>query len=119
VFGDGEQTRDVTFVDDVVRATIAAAATGGDKDEGGPINIAGGSQVSVNRVIELIGKATERTPKVTYLEVAAGDVRQTGADTSRARSILEFEAEVGVEEGLAREIDWLRDAASTGAGVSE
>ena len=115
VFGDGEQTRDVTFVEDVVRATIAASSTAATAtDASGPINIAGGSQVSVNRVIEIIGDVIDRTPKVTYLDAAAGDVRQTGADTTRARSLLGFEASVGVEEGLHREIEWLRDVVRPG-----
>jgi nucleoside-diphosphate-sugar epimerase len=113
VFGDGEQTRDVTFVEDVARATIAAATADLGSDPG-PINIAGGSQVSVNRVIEIIGEVTDRTPKVAYLETAAGDVRRTGAATGKARSVLGFEAAVGVEDGLRREVEWLRDVVRSG-----
>src|SRR5205823_1822033 len=105
VFGDGEQTRDVTFVDDAVRATMAAAAA----DATGAINVGGGSQVAVNEVLKVIGRLTDTSVKVERLDAAPGDVRHTSADIGRARALLGYEPAVGIEEGLARELEWLRD----------
>lgn len=110
VFGDGEQTRDVTYVDDVVRATAAAAtvplteSVAGDRT----MNIAGGSQVSVNRVLEIVGELTGETPKVAYRDPVPGDVRRTGGDISRAEHALAHRPQVGVEEGLRNQVEWQR-----------
>lgn len=106
VFGDGEQTRDVTFVDDAVGATIAAAATDGPT---GPVNVGGGSQVALNEVIEAIERLTGRELRIERRDAAPGDVRHTSADLGRARATLGYEPQVGLEEGLRREVDWLRD----------
>jgi UDP-glucuronate 4-epimerase len=104
LFGDGEQTRDVTYVDDAVAATLAAAAA----DATGAVNVGGGSQVAVNEVLDVVGRLTGSVVKVERLEAAPGDVRHTSADIGRARSLLGYEPAVGIEEGLARELEWLR-----------
>ncbi len=105
VFGDGEQTRDVTFVDDAVDATIAAASV---EALAGPVNVGGGAQVAVNEVLDAIERLTGRELRVERLEAAPGDVRHTSADLARARAVLGYEPRVGLEDGLALEIDWLR-----------
>ncbi len=106
VFGDGEQTRDFTFVRDAVAATIAAATKG---VPGRVYNIGGGSRVSVNHVLELVGRVAGRQPLVTVDPVQKGDMRHTYADTSLARADLGFAPAVGLEEGLAAEHQWLMD----------
>lgn len=113
IFGDGEQVRDVTFVDDVVGANIAAATAGTDAAGPGalPINIAGGSQVSVNAVLELIGDITGQHPAAIYGANQVGDVRRTGGDISRARALLDYQPSVGVEEGLREQVEWHRSLA--------
>jgi UDP-glucose 4-epimerase len=104
VYGDGEQTRDFTFVHDAVTATIAAAERG---VAGRVYNIGGGSRVSVNQVLEMIGRVAGRTPAVTIEPAQKGDMRHTFADTSLARTDLAFSPAVGLEEGLAAEYAWL------------
>jgi nucleoside-diphosphate-sugar epimerase len=106
LFGDGEQTRDFTFVHDAVSATIAAGTRG---VAGRVYNIGGGSRVSVNEVIDMIGRVSGRRPLVTVDVVQKGDMRHTYADTSRARADLGFAPTVTLEEGLAAEYQWLKD----------
>jgi len=106
VYGDGEQTRDFTFVHDAVSATIAAAERG---VPGRVYNIGGGSRVSVNEVLELIGRIAGRKPLVTVDTAQKGDMRHTYADTSLARAELGFAPSVGLEQGLAAEHKWLAD----------
>jgi UDP-glucose 4-epimerase len=105
LFGDGEQTRDFTFVEDAVKATIAAA-TGGAP--GGVYNIGGGSRVTVNHVLEIIGRVTGRKPIVSVESDQKGDMRHTYADTARARVDLGFAPSVNLEQGLAAEHAWLK-----------
>jgi nucleoside-diphosphate-sugar epimerase len=104
VFGDGDQTRDFTFVSDAVAANIAAAKQG---VPGRVYNIGGGSRVSVNDVLEMIGRIAGRKPVVNVDPVQKGDMRHTYADTSLARADLGYQPTVGLEEGLAAEYRWL------------
>lgn len=105
IYGDGEQTRDFTFVSDAVAANLACI----DADVSGSVfNIGGGSRVSVNHVLEVLGSVSGRAPLVRYIEDQKGDVRHTYADTSRAREALGFRPSVTIEEGLRAEYEWLR-----------
>jgi UDP-glucose 4-epimerase len=104
LYGDGEQTRDFTFVHDAVGATIAAASKG---VPGRVYNIGGGSRVSMNHVLEIMTRVTGRQLIVQRDEAQKGDMRHTYADTSLARRDLGFAPRVGLEEGLAAEFTWL------------
>jgi len=104
VYGNGEQTRDFTFVADAVSATIAGANRG---IPGRVYNIGGGSRASINQVIEMIARVSGRRPLITLDPAQKGDMRHTYADTSLARTDLGFEPAVGLEEGLAAEHQWL------------
>ncbi len=106
LYGDGEQTRDFTFVGDAVRATAAAATRG---VPGRVYNIGGGSRVSINEVLDMIGRVAGRRPSVSVDPAQKGDMRHTFADTSRARADLGFSPAVGLEEGLAAEYRWLSE----------
>jgi UDP-glucose 4-epimerase len=106
VYGDGEQTRDFTFVDDAVSATEAAATRG---IPGRVYNVGGGSRVTVNQVVEMIGRVSGRRPLVTVDSAQMGDMRHTYADTALARTDLAFEPKVGLEEGLRAEYGWLAE----------
>ena len=106
LYGDGEQTRDFTFVHDAVTATIAAAERG---VPGRVYNIGGGSRVSVNKVLELIGRIAGRKPLITLDAAQKGDMRHTYADTSLAHADLAFAPSVGLEQGLAAELTWLSE----------
>jgi nucleoside-diphosphate-sugar epimerase len=104
VFGDGDQTRDFTFVSDAVAANVAAAKQG---VPGRVYNIGGGSRVSVNEVLEMIGRIAGQKPLVHVDPMQKGDMRHTYADTSLARADLGYQPTVGLEEGLAAEYRWL------------
>jgi UDP-glucuronate 4-epimerase len=106
VFGDGEQARDFTFVDDVVAATRAAALAPGAP--GRVYNIGGGSRTSVNEALALIASFVGRPLDVVYLDAERGDVRSTGAETARARRELGFRPTTSVEAGLRAEFEWMR-----------
>jgi nucleoside-diphosphate-sugar epimerase len=106
LFGDGEQTRDFTFVHDAVSATIAAATMG---VPGRVYNIGGGSRVSVNQVLDMIGRVSGRRPIVKAVEAQKGDMRHTYADTTLARADLKFAPRVTLEQGLAAEYQWLAE----------
>jgi UDP-glucose 4-epimerase len=114
IYGDGEQTRDFTFVADAVTANLAAMDRG---KPGAVYNIGGGSRVSVNEVLETLGRLLGRKLDVRYQGRALGDVTHTYADTSRAREDLGFEPSVTLEEGLAREVDWVHEVVFGGARV--
>jgi nucleoside-diphosphate-sugar epimerase len=106
LYGDGEQTRDFTFVHDAVSATVAAATRG---IPGRVYNIGGGSRVSINDVIDMIGRVANRRPIVMADAAQKGDMRHTYAETWLARTDLGFAPRVGLEEGLAAEYRWLKD----------
>jgi UDP-glucose 4-epimerase len=104
VYGDGEQTRDFTFVSDIVAANIAAARQG---RPGSVYNIGGGSRVTLNHVLELIRKVTGRSVAVQREPEQKGDMRHTYADTSAARRDLDFIPQVTLENGLDQQYRWL------------
>ena len=104
LYGDGEQTRDFTYVADAVAATIAAGERG---VPGRAYNVGGGSRVSMNRVIEIIGDVAGRPLEVRREPAQKGDMRDTYADTSLARSDLGFTPSVTLEQGIEAEYRWL------------
>jgi len=107
LFGDGEQTRDFTFVADAAAATASAATRG---VPGRVYNIGGGSRVSVNRVLDIVARLAGRPLDVRREGVQKGDMRDTYADTGRARADLGFAPTVTIEEGLAAEYEWMKAA---------
>ncbi|HEY1357628.1 MAG TPA: NAD-dependent epimerase/dehydratase family protein [Thermoleophilaceae bacterium] len=106
VFGDGRQTRDFTFVDDIVAGTLAAAAT--DIVPGSVYNLGGGSQSSVRETLEIISELAGRELDVSYRKPEHGDVRDTSADTTAARRELGFEPATTLRQGLAAQFEWMR-----------
>ena len=107
VYGDGQQTRDFTYIEDIVAATRAAADSG---RPGCVYNVGGGERVSVNGVLDLVEQVTGRKLHVVREQAQKGDVRDTFADTSAARRDLGFASTVPLREGLAREWAWIREA---------
>lgn len=104
LYGDGDQTRDFTFVADAVAATMASAVRG---VSGRVYNIGGGSRVSINQVLEVLGRITGQTPAIAREASQKGDMRDTFADTSRARADLGFSPVTRLEDGLRSEYEWL------------
>jgi UDP-glucuronate 4-epimerase len=105
VFDDGDQTRDFTFVGDAVAANLLALAAG---SPGEAYNIGGGSRVSVNHVLGLLGELTGKPARVKRSERQRGDVRDTHASTEKARRELGWQPKTQLRDGLAAEIEWLR-----------
>ena len=101
IFGDGNQTRDFTFVADTVRANMLAAERG---IPGEIYNIAGGSNVSPRQVIEMLAELTGLTPKISWEDAKKGDPRHTLADVSKAKDRLGFTSQVSLREGLAAQV---------------
>ena len=104
-FGDGEQTRDFTFVADAVSATVAAASRG---VPGRVYNVGGGSRVTVNHVFDIIGRLVGAPITLDQQPPQKGDMRDTYADTTRAAADLGFAPSVTLEQGLAEEYAWLQ-----------
>jgi nucleoside-diphosphate-sugar epimerase len=107
VFGDGRQTRDFTFVGDIVAGTLAAA--GADVPAGSVYNLGGGSQSTIRQTLEIVSELAGRELEVSYGEPGHGDVRDTSADTTAARRELGFEPATSLREGLASQFDWMRE----------
>jgi nucleoside-diphosphate-sugar epimerase len=105
VFGDGLQTRDFTYVSDIVSAVRAAPLSG---RPGSVYNVGGGERVALNEVLRIIENVTERPLRIQRQEPQKGDMRDTFADTTAARRDLAFRPTVSLAEGLAREWAWIR-----------
>jgi len=103
ILGDGRQTRDFTYVDDIIDANLAAA----DKPVAGEIfNIGGGSRQSLRDAVAFLEKISERKANMDSRPAIRGDVRDTWADTERAKIYLGFQPKVTLEEGLKRQFEW-------------
>jgi UDP-glucuronate 4-epimerase len=114
VYGDGEQTRDFTHVDDAVRANLLAM---GAPIQAEAINVGGGRRVTLNETLDLIGRCTGRRLRIERAPAQAGDARHTGADGTRAEALLRYRPEVSLEDGLADQAAWV--AAGLGLGTSQ
>jgi nucleoside-diphosphate-sugar epimerase len=112
LLGDGTQSRDFTYVDDIVDATRRAADA---PVAGMAVNVGGGSRVTLLEVFAILEDLVGRPLEVDAQPFARGDVRHTVADLSRARDLLGFRASVRFREGYRREVEWLRGLAETGA----
>lgn len=112
VHGDGEQTRDFVFVEDVVEANRRAATTDG---VGRAYNIATGSSVTIRELAELIVELTDSNAEIIHTEPRAGDIRHSVATISAARAALDYDPTVSLRDGLERTIEWFqtRDDASS------
>jgi UDP-glucuronate 4-epimerase len=104
VYGDGEQTRDFTHVDDAVQANLLAMTAPVQAEA---INVGGGRRITVNEVLELIGRSSGRRLKIERAEPQPGDARHTGADGTRAEALLGYTPQVGLEDGIAGEAAWV------------
>jgi nucleoside-diphosphate-sugar epimerase len=113
IYGDGGQTRDFTYVanvvDGVLRACQAAEANGE------VINVATGGRISLNRLFQTLKDLTGANVDPIYAEPRAGDVRDSQADIEKARRLLGYAPIVGLEQGLARTVEWFRTSQPTAA----
>ncbi len=106
VFGDGEQSRDFTYVENVVQANLLAAET---PLEGSPLlNIACGERTTLNQIIALVNELTQQNLPAHYGPPRAGDVRHSHASIERARAVLGYRPKVDTREGMRRTLEWYR-----------
>lgn len=106
VYGDGQQTRDFTFVSDAIAANLAAAIV--PEAVGQIFNIGGGSRVVLAEVLDTMAEIVGKPIKRNYIEKAMGDARHTAADVSKARKILNYQPQVSLPDGLAQEWEWVK-----------
>ena len=105
IFGDGEQSRDFTYIDNVVAANLSAADA--KAAAGKIINVANGERITLNQLLATLKDLTDRHDvNAEYAEPRVGDVKHSLADNSMARDLLGYECKVGLREGLQRTIDW-------------
>jgi UDP-glucuronate 4-epimerase len=109
VYGSGEQTRDFTYVDDVVEANLLVATR--DVSPGTVLNVAGGSHTSVNEVLTIFEELAGAKLSVTRVNAVAGDVRRTGGDTAAIRAVLGWRPTVSLRDGIARQFGWAAELA--------
>lgn len=106
IYGDGTQTRDFTYVKDIVEANILAATKG---EPGRAYNVGGGNRISVLNLVTLLGKICNITPNPIFLPAQKGDVPNTLADTSRIKKDLDWEPKTAIQDGLEAYVHWAVD----------
>jgi nucleoside-diphosphate-sugar epimerase len=111
IYGDGEQTRDFTYIANVVDGVLRACTA---NVSGQVLNVATGSRISLNELFRVLrGLTGGEGVNPSYGSTRAGDVRDSQADISKARQLLGYEPLVGLEEGLRRTVDWYRTESAT------
>ncbi len=105
VWGDGEQSRDFTFIDDIVQGCGRALEAGSD---GTVYNIGGGSRRTLNEILDAMRRITGKPMEVNYQPVQKGDVRHTGASLEKIKKELGYQPQVSMMEGLEREWEWIK-----------
>jgi UDP-glucose 4-epimerase len=113
IYGDGEQSRDFTYIDNVVHANLLAAAVPAEKVAGQMMNTATGTRITLNETFEILCELTGYKGKPAYAEGRAGDIRDSLADISLAEDLLGYKPIVDFREGLRRTVEWYR----SGGGV--
>jgi len=112
VFGDGEQSRDFTFVEDLVEANLLACRRAGI--EGRVYNVARGSRKTINELAGVLSRLTGDAHKPLYREARPAEVRHSEGSTKKAEAELGFKARVSFEEGLAKTLSWFKEESSSG-----
>jgi nucleoside-diphosphate-sugar epimerase len=107
IYGDGEQTRDFTYIANVVDGVLRACTA---NVSGAVLNVATGSRISLNELFRTLAALTGRSLTPTYAPARAGDVKDSQADISKARQLLGYEPHVALEEGLRRTVEWYKAA---------
>jgi UDP-glucose 4-epimerase len=111
IFGDGEQSRDFTYIDNVVHGNLLAASAPAERVSGKVFNVATGTRISLNETVEILKAATGYSGKVKYAPERGGDVKHSLADIQRAKECFGYEPIVHFREGLERTVDWYKSIA--------
>jgi nucleoside-diphosphate-sugar epimerase len=110
IFGDGTQSRDFCFIENVIEANLKAAEVDGAKVSGKVFNVACGEATSLNQVLELVGQALGKKVEAKYEAPRAGDIKHSLADIGQARTLLGYSAAISFSEGLKRTIEWYKQS---------
>lgn len=110
IFGDGEQSRDFTYVENAVNANLLACAAPAEKVCGKVFNVATGDRYSLNETFRMLAGIIGYSEKPRYAKARTGDVKHSLADVSRARESFGYEPTVNFEEGLRRTVEWYKHA---------
>ncbi|HEX8713752.1 MAG TPA: SDR family oxidoreductase [Terracidiphilus sp.] len=108
VYGDGEQSRDFTYIDNVVEANLLAAAAPANRVAGQVMNAATGSRITLNEVFTLLCELTGYQGRPAYAEPRNGDIRDSLADISLAEKLIGYHPKIDFREGLRRTVEWYR-----------
>ncbi len=108
IYGDGQQTRDFTYVEDVAALNVEAAHA--ERVQGGLFNAGNGNRYSLNEVWQTLQRIASVTLPPVYVESRAGDVRDSQADINAVRNAFTFRPQVDLEEGLRRTLEWYRSS---------
>lgn len=114
VFGDGEQSRDFTYVENAVQANLLAATA--EDAPGAVCNVGCGERYTLNTLLDMLGSILEKKVDREYTSPRPGDVRHSEADISRAQDLLGYSPEVGFKEGLRHTVAWYSEDDNGGAG---
>jgi UDP-glucose 4-epimerase len=112
IYGDGEQSRDFTYIDNVVHANLLAAAAPAEKVSGQTMNAATGTRITLNETFAILRELTGYSGKPAYEPPRAGDILDSMADDSLAEELLGYRPIVDFREGLRRTVEWYKTAAS-------
>ena len=110
IYGDGEQSRDFTYIENVVSANLLAAAAPAEKVSGRVINAATGARFTLNQTFNILRELTGFSGEPAYSESRAGDVHDSLADITLARELLDYQPAVDFREGLRRTVEWYRQS---------
>ena len=108
IYGDGEQSRDFTYIDNVVHANLLAASAPAEKVSGKVINAATGARITLNQTFSILSDLTGYRGEPLYESPRAGDIRDSLADIRRAKELLGYRPLVDFREGLRRTVEWYR-----------
>lgn len=108
IYGNGEQTRDFTFIDNVITGNMLAATASKEKVAGEVFNLAAGGQTSLNQLIEILQELMSVTIMPEYQPARQGDILHSTADIEKARSQMDYEPRISLLEGLRKTIEWYR-----------
>jgi UDP-glucose 4-epimerase len=108
IYGDGSQSRDFTYIDNVVHANLLAAAAPAEQVSGQVMNTATGTRITLNETFAILKELTGYQGDPAYMEERKGDIRDSLADITLARELLGYQPQVDFREGLRRTVDWYR-----------
>ncbi|MGB6687617.1 MAG: SDR family oxidoreductase [Terracidiphilus sp.] len=116
IYGDGEQSRDFTYIENVVQANLLAAKAPADKVSGMAMNTATGSRITLNATFKILRELTGYTGEPAYALQRSGDIRDSLADIALAGELLGYHPVVDLREGLRRTVEWYKSSSTANAG---